>query len=108
MQIKKGQIVAVSDGEYSDYQVRDYFRALRDFTTEEAAEQFMQSDQYKTVPDWDPKGDPESYKSDDRFMAWAMREGYWEPLPTGEVIEWWIGAYSQFEPSHKNHRQTGE
>lgn len=102
MEVKKSQIVAISGGEYSDYYVKDYVRALIDFDTKEVSARFVASDQYKTVPEYDPKGDPTEYGSDKRVLAWMIREGIVEPVEAGLIVEWWTGGYSTFEPMHEN------
>ena len=94
--IKKGQIVAISTGEYSDYSVREYVRALRDIDRDAEAKRFKETGPFLAPPTWDEKGDPDEYGSDDRFIAWAIKEGMWEPLEAELLTEWWIGAYGRF------------
>jgi len=98
MKIKKGQIVAITKGEYSDYGLYDHLRALRDFDAYEEAERFKVEGEYLRAPVWDPKGEPVEYGSDDRFLDWAIREGIMEPTKD-EVVELWIGSGSWLEVS---------
>lgn len=93
MKITKGQIVAITNGEYSDYCLRDHLRALKDFDSGEEIKRFKETGPYLEPPSWNPKGEPEEYESDERFLAWTIREGLMEPLDDGAVTELWIGAY---------------
>ena len=98
MKIKKGQIVVITKGEYSDYGLYDHLRALRDFDAYEEAERFKVEGEYLRAPEWDQKGEPGEYGSDDRFLAWLLREGIMEPTKD-EVVELWIGGYGSLEVS---------
>jgi len=93
--IKKGQIIAISTGEYSDYSVREYVRATRDIDRVAEVKRFKETGPYLAPPSWDEKGDPEEYGSDDRFIAWAIKEGLWEPVEADLITEWWIGSYGR-------------
>lgn len=97
MKLTKGQFLTITTGEYSDYGIRDYVRVLRDFDTAEVAKLFKETGPYLDVIEWAPNDDPSSYGSDDRFQAWAIREGYFAPVEAGEVAEWHIGSYGHFE-----------
>lgn len=90
MLISKGQIVAISEGEYSDYGVRDHVRATLDFDTVVCVRRFRT----ETPPEddeWCKSGD--SYK----FIAWMQAQGYWEPLEGGELVEFHVGTYGRLE-----------
>lgn len=95
MQIKSGQIVAITKGEYSDYCLGDHMRALKDFDSDGEIERFKRDGNYLAVPEWDKSGEPDAYGSDERFLAWLIREGFLEPLPDEVVVELWIGSYGQ-------------
>ena len=86
MKINKGQIIALTEGEYSDYNLRDHVRALQDFDTTEEIVRFMEIGNYLGGDE------PREYGSDDRFIAWAIREHLIEPLEKNEVVEWHLGA----------------
>lgn len=88
MKITKGQIIVVTEGSYSDYDIKDYMRALRDFDTLEVAGRFNEAE----------KRAKEEWNGADLFMAWALREGLWEPLTAAEVVEWHIGGGCGFDP----------
>lgn len=90
MRIAKGQILAITSGVYSDYNLRDHARALCDFDTANEIAKFVESGNYLD-------SDGSTWNSDDRFIAWAIREGLITPLPDGEVVEWHIGAYGELD-----------
>lgn len=97
MEIKKGQLIAITNGEYSDYTLRDHVRALKDFDSKNEAQRFMDEGDFLAVQEWDKDGDPTEYGSDDRFIAWAIREGLIEPLGPDDVVELWIGSYGRLK-----------
>lgn len=81
MKISKGQIVAITTGEYSDYCLRDHMRALQDFETGEEMTRFKCETDGK-------------YPSEQAgFLAWTIREGILEPIESSEVVEFHIGNY---------------
>lgn len=86
--IRKGQIIAITDGEYSDYCLRDHMRALRDFDPVAEAERFKPTELRK------------DYSGEDaEYIAWLIRESIVETLPIGEVVELHVGSYSCLKPS---------
>ena len=97
MKIRKGQIIALTEGEYSDYNLRDHVRALKDFETGDEIKRFMDSGDYLAPPEYDETGEPTRYGSDDRVIAWAIRNKLSEPLTDSEVVEWYLGAYGDLE-----------
>lgn len=97
MKIRKGTIVAITTGEYSDYGLRDHMRALKDFDSDEEKSRFRDSGDYLAAPEWDKDGEKETYGSDDRFIAWCIREELMSPMSADEVVELWIGRYGRLE-----------
>ena len=89
MKINKGQIVAITSGEYSDYCLQEHWLAGRDFDVEQELARFKKTGPYRLPPDSDLEG------SDDRFIAWAVREELLVPLEDNAVVELWIGAYGR-------------
>ena len=85
--IRKGQIIAITDGAYSEYCLRDHMRALRDFDPIAEAERFKPTDSRT-----DYMGE------DEKYLAWLIREAIVEPLPVGEVVELHIGSYGCLRP----------
>lgn len=88
MKIKKGQIVAITSGEYSDYCLRGHMRALRDFDAHEEMERFKREGDYLVQQrGWGmtPHG------AEERFMAWMTREGLLAPMDDETVVELYIG-----------------
>src|SRR6478609_3614464 len=49
MQIKKGQLIQFTDGEYSDYCTRFFGRALRDFETQQTVEDLKRAGMYEVM-----------------------------------------------------------
>lgn len=90
MKIKQGQLLAITSGVYSDYTLRDHVRALRDFDTANEISRFLETGDYLD-------SENSAFDSDNRFIAWAIREGLISPLYNGEVIEWHIGAYGELD-----------
>lgn len=85
--IRKGQIVAITSGDYSDYCLLDHVRALRDFEPVAEAERFK------------PTSLRTDYRDEDAdYLAWLIRETIVEPLPVGEVVELHIGSYGCLRP----------
>lgn len=99
MDIKKGQLIVITTGDYSDYGIRDHMRAERDFNPYVEAQRFMDTGDYLQPPEYDPTGDPDIYGSDDRFLAWCIREGFLSPVAAEEVTELHIGSYGRLELS---------
>lgn len=95
--IKKGQLIALITGEYSDYKLSDHVRALKDFNSGNEITRFMETGDYLVVPEWSTDNEPYSIGAEDRFIAWAIREKLIEPLEADEVIEWYIGSYGRLE-----------
>ena len=98
MKLTKGQIVALTEGEYSDYGIKDHLRVASDFDIAAAREEFKGTDKYLERPDWeDPKAECDeslwSYGSPDRFIAWLIQRGQLEPLKPDEVVTYHIGRY---------------
>ncbi len=77
MIIKKGTIVALTLGEYSDYCLHGHVRALQDISTGDVIRRYME-------------GREGHYGIHLEFIAWMIREGMIEPVSDG-VTEWWIG-----------------
>lgn len=91
MKISKGQLIAITNGEYSDYCLRDHMRALQDFNAHDEAERFKKTDDYLSKNQYSA-GRPSKYGSDMRFLAWLIRENIVEPLEHGTVVELYIGS----------------
>ncbi|MBJ9709841.1 hypothetical protein [Burkholderia gladioli] len=85
MKIIKGQIIAFTNGEYSDYCLRGHMRALEEFETGDKVAAF------KTTPE---SVSANTWEQDDAFMAWLVKTSAVEPIDN-EVLEWHIGSYGQ-------------
>lgn len=102
MQIKSGQIVALTTGEYSDYCLNDHMRCMRDFDSDAERAHFLESSpevaarRAKYVKRIAPNQTQVTgiVWTGDMFIAWLQREGFLEPLEN-EVVELWVpgGSY---------------
>lgn len=95
MKITKGQLIAVTCGEYSDYTLKDHVRAVCDFDTSEQIARFKLEGDYFV--------DGSDYGSDDRFLVWLLKANIIEPLEVDSVIEWWVGCYGELKESWLDH-----
>lgn len=85
--IRKGQIIAITQGAWSDYCLLDHVRALRDFDPIIEAERFKPEELRKDY-----------FNDDEEYVAWLIREAIVEPLPVNEVVELHIGDYGGLSP----------
>ncbi|WP_186211266.1 hypothetical protein [Burkholderia gladioli] len=85
MKVTKGQIIAFTNGEYSDHCLRGHMRALEDFETSDKVAA------YKTTPE---SSSANCWEREDAFMAWLVKTGAVEPIDN-EVLEWHIGSYGE-------------
>lgn len=85
MLIKKGAIVAITSGKYSDYCLDGHVIALKDFDPREQAGILKNSSATKT------------YLSRHAFLTYLISNGFVEP--TNTVVELWMGPlYDGFVP----------
>lgn len=86
-QINPGDVVAFSSGEYSDYRVGSFARALKPIT-KEVWEELGKA--CSKPPEWDKDGDPrfDEYKA----VPWLVARGYIEEI---EYHEMWMGDYGR-------------
>lgn len=88
MKIKKGQLIILSEGEYSDYHILDSFKAVRDFDTNDVLNSFCElHPEGRTALD-------SRYNESlmDNFEQFLLDEGYVEEL---ETTEWVISHYGK-------------
>lgn len=94
MYVKKGTVIALTQGEYSDYYLMGHAKALKDFYLQVEAVIYRSKDSSGT-------GGPDS------FAAYLIREGVIEPYDG--VIEIHIGSYGRIDPDiHTNKLDGGE
>lgn len=93
--IKKGEYIAITKGEYSDYCLVDHLRAERDFSPSVEAERFKLEGDFKVPPNYDPDGEPEEWDSEVRFLAWMIREGIVTTVEN--VVELHVGCYGKLD-----------
>lgn len=98
MLIKKGQIIAISSGEYSDYEVKDYVRSLVDFDTANEVNGYISIYGNEIDDDYDNEKDC-WFDAQDKFIALLIRAKYIEPLEASEIVEWHLGSYGKLRSS---------
>lgn len=81
---KKGEIVVLTDGEYSDYRIEGIFRARVDFELAKICKEFVRDK---------PRVGEGGLK--DQFFPWLVEKGYAEDLDT---LELHLGGYRGFQP----------
>ena len=113
MEIKKGQLVVFTTGEYSDYQHVFYARALRDFDTRQTVEGLKRIGAYETMQEvtvWEntgksgyPKMKPvkrlqaSTFGVEARWFRFLQDTGAIEEVD--DIAEVHMGAYGQFTPN---------
>lgn len=82
-EIRTGETIVFSTGEYSDYYIQGTFRALRDIDPEAELEAWLQEH-------------PEQRKDNNfdscRFLAWIISGGLVEPT---DYVEWHLDDYGK-------------
>lgn len=87
MIIKKGTIVAITSGEYSDYCLDGHVIALKDFDPQEQAREFKENNVIQ------------EYRDRSAFLAYLIINGFVDP--TSKVVELWLGnSYDGFHPDN--------
>jgi hypothetical protein len=85
MIIKKGTIVAITTGEYSDYCLDGHVIALKDFDPQEQARIFQAGNVIQ------------EYHGREAFLSYLIINGFIDP--TEKVVELWLGtAYGGLQP----------
>jgi hypothetical protein len=95
-------IVFITEGEYSDYNIKGHYRILKKFNFREAIQAFKELDKEKveSSKEWNFM-----YDSKDRFVATLLKEGFIEEV---EIDEIHIGSYSRLETSQEAGDKTYE
>lgn len=87
MIIKKGAIIALTSGEYSDYCLDGHVIALKDFDPQDLARDFFSGNVV------------ERHHGKEAFMAYLIINGFVDP--TNTVAELWLGnSYDDFHPDN--------
>ena len=97
MEVKQGQTVAITTGEYSDYCLEAHYTALKDFDTQAVTHQFLKERKawmlLKQIPEDDYTHDDYDPNLHDHFLAWLTNSGYVDIHDN--VVEWHIGSYGR-------------
>lgn len=87
--LKKGTLLIVETGEYSDRSWSDPVRVLKDVLKANLVEEFKRK--------WKkPKDGWRDTPSPDDFLPWLVKTGYVEFVDN--VHSWHVGSYGEFEP----------
>ena len=86
--LKKGTLLIIETGEYSDYRFGGPVRMLKDIT------KFELVDAYKR--EWKPEFKWEAAPGPDGFLPWLISAGWAESV--SDVHSWHIGCYVEFLP----------
>lgn len=85
--LKKGALLIIETGEYSDRSWNGPVRMLKDFAKVDLTEDFKR--------EWKPQNKWEHKPSPDDFLPWLIRTGRAEDVEGVEA--WHVGSYGQFE-----------
>lgn len=89
--LKKGTLLIIETGEYSDRDYHGPVKLLRTFTKQELA------DSYRT--EWKKEDYKDSYRDEpnpDDFLPWLVKSKRAEHVDNAH--SWHVGSYSEFEP----------
>lgn len=103
MKLTKGQLVNVTNGEYSDYYLMGAFRVLKDFDSNDTLAEFAKEHNIeRKVLSRKYDGDLIYYKDDSYkigpqdYLAWLNKGGY---LEDADIVELYLGSYNQLHVS---------
>lgn len=91
MRCKKGDILYLTSGEYSDYNMRLSVKVIKGFDTKKIQTKFLNYFNSLTDPETGESFD--DYRQIDCFVPWIIREGYIEELE--EAKELHLGSYGK-------------
>ena len=80
----KGDIITVTEGEYSDYSIVAHMRALKDFNVDVVGWEYLKTHPLEREDGFDKLG----------FLAWLARMGFVVDVDQG-VVEVWLGDYGR-------------
>ena len=87
--LKKGTLLIIETGEYSDRDWRGPVRVLKTATKAQLADDYRR--EWKKTPDsWHEEPDP------DGFLPWLIASGRAEDVEN--VHSWHVGSYAEFQP----------
>ncbi len=85
--LKKGTLLIIETGEYSDHSWSGPVRMLGDFTKADLAERFR--------AEWKPKYEWEDRPNPGDFLPWLIEQKLAEHVD--DVESWHVGSYGEFE-----------
>jgi len=91
MEIKREQIIALTRGSDSDYEIVDYCMARREFDTDDVLKKFKAEGPHRILQQWGDGAEVKTHGSDNRFISWLISEFYLRPMKPGKITEWLIG-----------------
>ena len=84
--IPKGSLVAISEGEYSDYQIHAFGEALADLDLKALEQEFSELPEEVDLARWG---------ANRKFLRWLMVDK--ELITQRPVVEWHLGDYGRLE-----------
>lgn len=85
---KAGDIVNLTCGEYSSYEIIGTVKALQDFTDKELLAEYVR-EVYDVRPSREDRDEYSEWsRSRERFFSWGIRKGYFEEIDNAK--EFWI------------------
>jgi hypothetical protein len=88
--LKKGTLLIIETGEYSDHSRDGPVRLLKTFTKAQLADDYRSEWRSKDKDDWDDRPNPYD------FLPWLIASGRAEYVEN--VHSWHVGSYGEFEP----------
>ena len=98
MEIKRGEILALTTGEYSDYQLFTLVEAIQDFDINELKEKYLEENPNQCDPHW---------FTDAQFVKWIIINA--KVVKELDYREWYLGSHRSPEMALKPgyYRQWG-
>lgn len=87
--LKKGTLLIIETGEYSDRSWGGPVRMLKTVAKAELVEKYRE--EWKPPPEW-----PDEKPSPNDFLPWLVKAGWAEDVDNTE--SWHVGSYGDFEP----------
>ena len=91
MILKKGQLIAITTGEYSDYCLVDHMRLLCDLDFDVIRREFFAQKEPLKEREYDDAG---FYN---QFLVWAIKMNYLESLEPDTVLEVYFSKYGELD-----------
>ena len=94
--LKKGSLLVLERGEYSDRRSDEPIRMLKTVTKGDLAEAFRMAWKMDPATRGDTSGDADDGPNGEAFGPWLIRVGWAEAVDN--VTSWHVGDYYRFDP----------